>query len=118
MSLRLHPRLYITRCRLSWIWGWRSVSKVPAKLEMFCCEELPHGDTLRSDLSSAAALKGERRKDLTAFPLLPHIPLTEVVGSSFELVVALQLSDFCSSDRDSNSEKAQETRNMADLLLI
>lgn len=36
--------------------------KVTAKLGMFCCKEPPHCDTLHTDLSSAADLKGEKRR--------------------------------------------------------
>lgn len=42
------------------------VQKVPAKLGMFCCEEPPHCDTLHTDLSFTADLKGENKsKNLT-----------------------------------------------------
>lgn len=46
--------------------------KVPAKLEMLCCKELPHCDTLHTDLSFAADLKGERgeRPDCCSWALM------------------------------------------------
>lgn len=43
--------------------GGARCPKVPAKLGMVCCEEQPHCDTLHTDLSFTADLKGEHKKE-------------------------------------------------------